>query len=47
MRDSPAEKAKSGRNKIPAAFLNVPLTPERETLVDFDVFDNDFFVFKD
>jgi hypothetical protein len=36
-----------GKFAFPAAFLNVPLTPERETLADFDVFDKNFFVFKD
>jgi hypothetical protein len=42
------EMTKSDRKpKFSVAFLNVPLTPERETLADFDVFNNDFFVFKD
>ena len=37
---------RSGGKLVSSRSLNVPLTPERETLVEFDVFDYNFFVFQ-
>jgi hypothetical protein len=47
MTNPPAHRKSGGKSEFPAAFLNVSLTPERETLAEFDIFNYDFLVFND